>query len=158
LTARVVRPGQVEGRGLKQEAWRYCMRLLLVLVCCAAFSKWDGYRGGRCNGRGLGQSGRSQSFVAGSRGPSRMVLLCCWTRQLLTSKITVQPLLHSLAMDRSECEASPGRRCPSRALEGKALTSKSQVWAEARPPPFGIWTLMGCVAICALTWGLCGFK
>jgi hypothetical protein len=60
-------------------------------------------------------------------------------------KYTVHPALHSITMDRSECEARLGIMWAARALGGREGMSRVHVYVECTRAPFGSRALMGVV-------------
>ena len=60
-------------------------------------------------------------------------------------KCTVQPALHRVTMDRSECKARPGIMWVARVLGGRAGISRVHVCVECTRAPFGRRAMMGLV-------------
>ena len=60
-------------------------------------------------------------------------------------KCTVQPALHRVRTDRSECKARPGIMWPAWALGGRDGMSRVHLCVECTRAPFGRWALMGVV-------------
>ncbi len=58
-------------------------------------------------------------------------------------KWTVQPALHKLMMDKSECEARPGMMWVARARGGNKGKSMVHVCVECTRLPLGRWAMMG---------------
>ena len=60
-------------------------------------------------------------------------------------KYTVHPALHSITMDRSECEARLGIMWAARALGGREGMSRVHMCMECTRAPFGRQAMMGVV-------------
>jgi hypothetical protein len=60
-------------------------------------------------------------------------------------KCTVQPVLHRVTTDRSECKARPGIMWAARALGGREGMPMVHVCVKCTRAPFGRWVMMGVV-------------
>lgn len=115
-----------------------------MLVWCAWKPRWGAVCVPVGMGDGLGCKGSSHRLVVGSRGPSRMTLLSWRMRQRPCENWMTHPLSQNLAMERSECDARPGKMWAFVLPGGSVGKFNRQLCLNWMPSPLGMGMVIGC--------------